>query len=107
MPEATVFGARVSIENAAHILRGQFVFLLLRFFVKDQQQISRHHVIQRVDWPIDSALIVNVLIDPGLNVIEVTLVPGPQIYQVLAVEIERLGIAPTFERFAGWISLYG
>src|SRR5713226_5591574 len=46
MPESAVLGARISVEDFADTLRGKFVFFLLRLFVKDQQKISRKHVIE-------------------------------------------------------------
>ena len=99
MPEAAVFRARISIEDFANTLRGQFIFFLPGLFVKNQKQISRQHIVERIDRTIDRAFVVDVQIDPGLQVLEISLIVSAQINEVFAIKIERLCIAPTFQRF--------
>src|SRR3989442_8800 len=70
MPERAVLRARVSVEDFANTFRRELVFLLLRFLVENQQKISRHHEIQGVDGAIDLALVVDMQIDPRLDMIQ-------------------------------------
>src|SRR6185295_12302935 len=97
VPEAAVFRTRISVEDFANVLSSKPVFLLLRLFIKNQQKISGHDVIERVNLAIDRALLVDVLINPRLDVIQVTLVSGAKIDKVLAIEIESFRVSPAFE----------
>ena len=88
MPKAAVFGSGIGIENFSNVVRGKFVFLLLRFFIKDQQEISRQHVVQRIDRSIDSALVIYVKIDPRSNVIEILWVLRSEIHKIDTIQIK-------------------
>src|SRR5260370_42587389 len=100
MPEAAVFRARISIKNPTNIFSGELDVTLLGFLVENKQKISRKHVIQRVDRPIDYSLVIDVQIYPRLYMIEISRVARPQIDKILAIEIERLRIAPALQRLS-------
>src|ERR1051326_1938603 len=101
MPKPAVFGAGISIEDSADIFGRELVLFLFRFFIEYQQKISRHYVIEGVDRPINPALVVDVQIDPRLNMIQITLVLRSEVDEVDPIKIKRLGIAPAFQRFGG------
>lgn len=97
MPEPAIFRPWISIKDRANILRGELVLFLLRLLVENQQQVAGQHVIERVDRTIDCALVIDVKVDPGFDVIQVSFVVRSQIDEILAIEIKRLRITPALE----------
>ena len=82
MPESALLGARVSVENLSDVVSREFVFFLLCLLIKNQQEIAGQHVIKRINRSVDGAFVIYMQIDPGLNMIQIALVPGSEIDQV-------------------------
>ena len=106
VPEPAIFGARIGGENFSDVVSGEFVFFLFRFLIKNQQKIAGQHIIECIDRSIDCAFVVDVQIDPGLNVIKITLVFGSEVNEIDAIQIKRLCIPPTFQRISSRITLH-
>src|ERR1051325_11689012 len=71
MPQSTILGPWVGIENFSDVVGAALILWLLRFLIEDQAQIARQHVVERIYWPVDRPLIVDMQIDPRLNMIEI------------------------------------
>src|SRR6266702_918837 len=97
VPKSSVLSAGVGVKPFANALGGCLVLLLPGFFEQNQEEIARQHVVQSVDLSVDCASRVDVVVDPSLDIVQIFLVGGSQIDQILSIKIERNGIAPFAE----------
>src|ERR1035437_5379367 len=107
MPQAAILGAWIRIQPCAYALRCGFVLCLARLFEQNQQQIAGKHVVQCVEFTFDSAISIEVIVDPTLNVIEILLVGCSLVYQILSIKIESYGIAPFPELDRVGLAMHG
>ena len=97
MPEATIFSSRIIVEGLTNALGCLAILLLLCLLIENQEEISGQHVIERRYLPVDYAVVTDVMVDPSLDVAQISFVARPLIEKVLPVEIERNGITPVRE----------
>jgi len=79
----------------------------LYFLVENQQKISRHHEIKGVDGAIDLALVVDMQIDPRLDMIQIALILRSEINEVDTIQVKRFSVTPTFQRIGSWKTFDG
>ena len=117
MPEAAVFRAWIGFEPLSDAVRSEFVLWFFSFLVEQQEEISREHAVEIVEFDLphfalrvsaaNHAVFIDVMVEPVFDVLEVARIACTLENEVLAVEVKGLCVTPLAEVFGSRVTLHG